>query len=60
MRKSFLALKEKLTSPPVLAFPNFDVPFIVETDASSVAIGAALAQKKEDEKYALCNLRVIL
>ena len=50
MRVAFDTLKERLTSPPLLAFPDFDAPFVVETDASSVAIGAVLAQKKEDGK----------
>lgn len=39
-----------MTSPPLLALSNFDVPFVVERDASSVAVEAVSAQKKEDEK----------
>ena len=50
MMSAFEVLKQRLTSPPVLAFPEFEAPFIVETDASSVAVGAVLAQKKEDGK----------
>lgn len=38
-------LKEMLTTPLVLAFPEFDTPFNAETDASSVSIGVVLAQK---------------
>ena len=49
-KKTFESLKLKLTTPPVLAFPNLDELFLVETDASSVAVGAVLAQKKEDKK----------
>ena len=48
MRAAFECLKEKLTTPPVPTFPNFEEPFVVETDASSVCLGAVLAQKKED------------
>ena len=50
MQEAFEKLKLKLTSPPVLAFPDFQRPFVVETDASSVAVGAVMAQRKEDRK----------
>ena len=50
MAFAFESLKKKLTEPPVLAFPDFDSPFVVETDASNVSLGAVLAQKKSDGK----------
>ena len=50
MRTAFRELKQRVTSPPLLALPKFDEPFVVETDASNVAVGAVLAQKKEDKK----------
>lgn len=50
MQVAFGDLKEKLTSPPVLSFPEFDKPFIVETDVPSVAVRAILLQKKLDGK----------
>lgn len=37
-------LKSVLTSSPVLANPRYDLPFIIETDASQLAVGAALLQ----------------
>ena len=43
-----MKLKELLTNAPVLAFPNFQTPFIVETDASGAGLGAVLAQKQKD------------
>ena len=49
-RSSFEQLEQKLTTPLLLALPDFDVLFVVETDASSVAVGAVLAQKKKDGK----------
>lgn len=50
MWEAFEALEVKLTSPPVLTFPYFEQPFVEETDASSVAVGAVLAQRKWDKR----------
>eukprot|EP00731_Ephydatia_muelleri_P024415 Em0016g686a len=41
---AFQELKERLTTPPVLAFPQFDREFLLATDASDSAIGAVLSQ----------------
>lgn len=37
-------LKSALISEPVLANPDFSLPFIIETDSSDLAIGAVLVQ----------------
>ena len=43
--RSYQALKEQLISKPhLLAFPDWKIPFYVETDASSIAVGAVLSQ----------------
>ena len=41
---AFCELKQLLTSAPVLSYPDFSKPFILDTDASNVGIGAVLSQ----------------
>ena len=45
---AFEKLRNLLTSAPVLAYPDFGVPFILETDASGNGLGAVLAQRQDD------------
>ena len=47
-QQAFDKLKQLLTDAPVLAFPNFEQDFILETDASGEGLGAVLAQKHQD------------
>ncbi|KAG9282328.1 hypothetical protein AMEX_G970, partial [Astyanax mexicanus] len=42
---AFQTLKDKLVSAPILTFPDPGQTFILDTDASDVAIGAILSQK---------------
>ena len=48
-QRSFEALKEKLTSAPVLAYADFSLPFILEVDASHSGLGAVLSQEQEGQ-----------
>lgn len=41
-QQAFNLLKQLMTSTPVLATPDFTVPFVVESDASAQAMGAVL------------------
>lgn len=45
---AFVTLKRALTSTPILAFPDYDRPFELYTDASRVAIGAVLSQRDDE------------
>ena len=49
-QSSFEALKVALTSPPVLAMPQDQGEFIVDTDASNTSIGAVLSQVQAGEE----------
>eukprot|EP00054_Salpingoeca_dolichothecata_P030290 m.245018 g.245018 ORF g.245018 m.245018 type:complete len:866 (-) comp26633_c7_seq3:191-2788(-) len=46
--ESFNSLKLALTRNPVLSAINFQLPFVLETDASTVAVGACLLQQHPD------------
>ena len=41
-------LKGKVQSTPVLVFPDFDQPFLLEMDASKEGLGVVLSQKQND------------
>ena len=47
-QKSFERVRAILESSPVLAAPNFNIPFKLAIDASDVAVGALLLQEMED------------
>ena len=43
-------LKTRLLQAPILSFPNFFYPFVIDTDASETALGAVLSQVLEGEE----------
>ena len=53
-QQAFDALKHKLTTSPILAYPNFTLLFIVYSDASDTAIGGILGQIQNNQEVVLC------
>ena len=49
-QEAFDRLKFELTNAPILTHPDFTREFILDTDASNLAIGAVLSQKSDDGK----------
>ena len=52
-KEAFNILKMKCMTALVLAFADFEKPFLLDTDASSLGLGAVLSQKQNDGKFHL-------
>ena len=44
-------LKDNIQSAPVLVFPDFDIPILLEIDASKEGLGVVLSQKQDNGRY---------
>jgi hypothetical protein len=49
-QEAFEEMKHKLCNTPVLAYPNFELPFILATDVSKTAVAAILSQVQDSHK----------
>ena len=49
--EAFQTLKDKCVQAPVLTFPDFKKPFLLETDTSGKGLGTVLLQKQDDGHY---------
>ena len=45
---AFEEIRRRLVTAPILAFPDYERAFILDTDASDIGIGAVLSQVQED------------
>ena len=50
-QESFDRLKEVLISSPILAYPDYNKPFILETDESLKGLGAVLTQEDDEGNF---------
>ena len=50
---AFEAIKTTLTSPPLLAYAHYDMPFILHTDASGNGLGAVLSQMQDGTEHVI-------
>ena len=50
-QKAFETLRDRLLTPPILAYPNFDEKFLLFTDACDYGIGAVLSQVQNGEEH---------
>jgi len=56
--ETFNKLKVILSTPPVLAYPNFDLPFELHTDASG--LGAVQNHQHDDTKHVIAYMAYTL
>ena len=48
-------IQDILSRKPVLLLPRLDLPFVLQTDASSTGLGAVLLQEFEDSLHPVCS-----
>ena len=53
-QEAFETLKAALSSPPILGYANYDIPFEIHTDASHKGLGAVLYQRQEGKLRPIC------
>lgn len=54
--QAFERLKQAMTSPPVLTYPQHGQEFILDTDASNVAVGAILSHEIDGKEHVIAYM----
>lgn len=55
-KEDFVAFKTTLTSSPVLHSTDFNLPFLLQTDASEMGFGVVLSQVFDGEEHPVANI----
>ena len=50
-KEAFKVLKKAIMTAPVLAYPDPNKEYLLETDAFKLGLGAVLSQKQSDGRY---------
>ncbi len=58
--ESFSILKEALTSPPIMAFPNLSITFLLYMDASLHSVGSVLSQHVDGKEHVIAYASHVL
>ena len=53
-QEAFQSMKDRLCNAPVLAYPNFKLPFVFSADASRFSLGAMLSQVQDGLERPIC------
>ncbi|GET58989.1 uncharacterized protein K02A2.6-like [Rhizophagus irregularis DAOM 181602=DAOM 197198] len=51
--EAFENLRDKLTTAPIVQYPDFSKPFFLYTDALIIGLGVILAQKNDDQEHVI-------
>ena len=54
--QTFLEIKNRMASHPILRAPDFNLPFCLACDSSNVAIAACLFQVTDGLEHPKCNI----
>ena len=52
-QSAYEEIKLCLSNAPVLVCPDFEIPFVLQTDASNTGLGAVLTQTVRDEEHVI-------
>ena len=55
-QQAFEQVRRCLSETPVLACPNFEIPFVLQTDASNTGLGAVLSQVVEGNECVISHV----